>query len=336
MANASIPSRRLYVAPATILSGEALTDEHGALLPSLQQEASSHGVCYFQVVRHLEHADLYQVQVAATPDLLAGNPFTAFLTPEQLVCALPWSERTACSPSQAWSHHIASRYTCVALADILSDESRSEDGSTQQSLRAQASAGGLCYLRAVRYLPHADLYQAQVAASVDVLTVSPCTIFLTEAQLRYTLPYDDRTQRKPASVVCTLLRAHAAAVQPIAPRPRRPLTVPLTPLPVSVEVAPEVVETVLVMAADEAVVKSTQVQQPLLSLALRFLSHISWQIKEHHAVCLCHLVARLRQWQRLTHQCVVEAVRQCDEQGRLISWQLQIGVPETVLLWGAA
>ncbi len=78
------------IAPDFILDGEPLRIEDGKILPSLRDEASSHGVCCLRVLREVADGTLYQVEVAPTPELLIQKPVKAFLTCDQLHIAKSW------------------------------------------------------------------------------------------------------------------------------------------------------------------------------------------------------------------------------------------------------
>lgn len=90
-----------YVAPAIILSDEPIVCEDDTI-PSLREQVSSEGLCYFQVKR-IEHAsypangeeDLYLAYVSAIPSLISFDHATMLLTEAQLCYALPWDARLA-------------------------------------------------------------------------------------------------------------------------------------------------------------------------------------------------------------------------------------------------
>ena len=95
---------------------------------------------------------------------------------------------------------ISSSRVYVAPAAILTADPyrRAKGHSTRrpheqmpQSLREEASSHGVCYLRIRRRLACGDLYQADVAATLDLLSSRhPLSIFLTEEALFIALTYD--------------------------------------------------------------------------------------------------------------------------------------------------
>ncbi|GCE06121.1 hypothetical protein [Dictyobacter aurantiacus] len=97
---------------------------------------------------------------------------------------------------RTFPQRIGFHWTCVALASILSDDiqidAASGDGEEEMSLWDEASNEGLCFLRIVRYLPHARLYEGLVAKSEELLAAAPAKAFFTEDQLYNTLPCDIR------------------------------------------------------------------------------------------------------------------------------------------------
>jgi len=116
--------------------------------------------------------------------------------------------------------------TYVAPATILnSDFYRTEEpqelptgqqqDQTPRSLRQEASRDGLCYLRVIRQLACGDLYQAEVAASVDLLQRQPLSIFLAQEALYSVLAYDCRIVKLQPERILTLLHAHAESVRPL-------------------------------------------------------------------------------------------------------------------------
>ncbi len=88
-------------------------------------------------------------------------------------------------------------------------------GQVATCLREEASCDGLCYLRVIRQLACGDLYQAEVAASVDLLQRHPLSVFLAQEALYNVLPYDCRIVKLQPERILTLLHAHAESVRPL-------------------------------------------------------------------------------------------------------------------------
>src|SRR5579885_1545401 len=122
--------------------------------------------------------------------------------------------------SRTFAQRIGYHWTYVASATILSDEIlETSEEEHPQSLRAEASAQGLCFLRIMRYLPHAGLFHGQVAATPKLLQTQPLDAFFTEEQLCGILPYDCRLQQRkdeplPPATLLARLSAHAKACHP--------------------------------------------------------------------------------------------------------------------------
>ncbi len=250
--------------------------------------------------------------------------------------------------STAHTSRIAQRlmphWEYVAPAIILSDEVRYGEGEeAPQSLRAEASSDGLCFLRIVRFLAHADLYHCLVAPSPELLQATPLEAFFTPEQLTGILPYDCRVQqpdpqqpkkKSPLAphVILARLSAHARACQPaihMAPRPDTPiLPEPEAPLTSVVELVVTTEEVAAVLPEPGASIM--QVQRALLFLALRKLGYQVVRGKEQMGRVLTHtglLLQQLRRWHRHTEQRVVNIMTE----GRW-SWRLLIGVPEALTL----
>ena len=84
-------------------------------------------------------------------------------------------------PRRIWYHH-----PYVMPANILSPEPTHE--SDPSNLRAEASSGGICYLRVTQAF-HDGTYLARVAASPDALRSQGYTIVLNEVHLAKARPW---------------------------------------------------------------------------------------------------------------------------------------------------
>src|SRR5258708_38638749 len=112
-------------------------------------------------------------------------------------------------PQSTFLQRTGYHWPCVALASILSDDTRTDDDTTLSlSLRAEASCDGLTYLQVLKYLPHADLYLASVACDPADLAASNLLAFFTEEQLTNTLPWDIRLQHQAADEIRMAIRVH--------------------------------------------------------------------------------------------------------------------------------
>jgi hypothetical protein len=82
----------------------------------------------------------------------------------------------------------------VILATHLSSDPVDEEDSS--NLRADASTGGVCYLRVIRPL-HDGTYLVRVAKSPELLGQAGYNVLLAEDQLASALPWDCRLQGEP-------------------------------------------------------------------------------------------------------------------------------------------
>lgn len=254
--------------------------------------------------------------------------------------------------------------TCVAPAatTILSDQSLDcGEGETIPSLQAQISAEGLCYLY-VKRIEHAsypedgeeDLYLACVAASPEAITFDYATMLLTEAQLRYALPWDERLKKQDPTTIIKRLHAHAAALQPLVARTSehtsvstREPQVTLTPLDEPIQVNAEDVQDTLATLCEQGednAMNEYRTQQAFLVVAAHTLmcqlssqglfltndgavmrNHQTPKVRTLHARCA--LVARVQRWHREHRQAVVKAAPLYGNGHVQTAWSLTIGVP---------
>ena len=248
-------------------------------------------------------------------------------------------------------------WTCIASATILDDSEIQQEEEGQEkpcSLRQEASCNGLCYVRVLRQVNQTDLYFAEVAATPDRLQTHPLTIFLTEEQLYYTLPYDIRLMqfqetlkdKAPARII-DLLRKHAATVRPLEQKEpaseahaQTAPSVPLIPLEgETIEVPAEAIQDALAPASPArshrtpsgTFVSVSRLQQTLLNAAIDHLMGKLYQGKERAQALVLHtqcaLLARLQRWQRRTHQQVVNAIPVFNKQHHQVMWRLSVGIP---------
>jgi len=89
-------------------------------------------------------------------------------------------------PNTSHTRRIWYHYPYVMPATVLSPEPTHE--SDPSSLRAEASSGGLCYLKLSQSF-HDGTYLARVAASPDVLRSHSYTIVLNNAHLAKARPW---------------------------------------------------------------------------------------------------------------------------------------------------
>lgn len=239
---------------------------------------------------------------------------------------------------------------CIALATILSDDPlrTEEDGLTPLTLRQEASHDGLCHLRILRRLSCGDLYQAEVAATPQLLRTQPVMAFFTEEQLRYAAPWDKRLDGAAPDAIFARLEARATANQPttrIEPgEQKKPVTpepaVALQPLDLQVEVTQErLLETLEAITSPEtASVKQVSrsagafhMQQAFLCAAIDTLMDRLYRSREqvNHLAekANCALIAKVQRWHRQSKQLCVRAIQHEQEH----TWQLLIGVPEYLL-----
>ncbi len=253
-------------------------------------------------------------------------------------------------------------WTRVALATILSDEQLLDDegNPTLPSLREEASHNGLFYLRIIRHLPHANLYEAHAEALPGLLDApDPFIVFLSEDQLRFTLPWDVRMQHRTPEQRLTLLSAHAAILQPLVRIDpghvhTQPVSLasPLTEEVLYVEVDEQDAPTVFTsipemdsMPQDSKAFKLQQallgevskrtgtmaMQQAFLRAAIDTLMDVLYQGQAYTQATFlqgcCALLDRVRRWQLRTHQRLVQVLPSFDEHRCRITWQLTIGIP---------
>jgi hypothetical protein len=114
----------------------------------------------------------------------------------------------------------------VITDNAFSAEAISLDGEPPISLRDEVSCDGLCYVQVIGRTAGGDLYIARVAAAPHLVSAQTFTIFLTEEQLRFALPWDCRVEGKSTEHILAMLRAHATALQP-ASRHQAPAPLPV-------------------------------------------------------------------------------------------------------------
>ncbi|GHO88036.1 hypothetical protein [Dictyobacter formicarum] len=229
-------------------------------------------------------------------------------------------------------------WICVAPATILSDEICSDEEHSV-SLREETSSNGLCFLSIFRHLPHADMYEAYVAATAEDLRSCPLTIFVTEEQLYYALPYDCRMEQKSAAQIQAILFAHAEKVKPaILTTPSENVQIEeqvmLEPLPEPISVSSQAIEKAIEEVCPMAAPKiwAPTIQQSLLCLALHTLQHEMQHNFKHIELSLLEawhaLIKQTRKWHYAHQQQVVHVVREFDRRNKQPVWNLYIGIPE--------
>jgi hypothetical protein len=236
-------------------------------------------------------------------------------------------------------------WTYVAPATILAGptEDQLPQRERELTLREEASCGGICFVRVLRQVTW-DLYQANVAASPELLHEQPFPIFLTKEQLRYALPWDVRLQDKqtPDNVpdverILTLLHAHAAAVQPALQKASQP---PSPDNSISVEVPQKAVQTHVALAAkQDTQAAPTRIQEDGFRLQQAFLSamidalmeRLYQGIERSRALVLkaqCSMVIQAQHLHQKTPQCLVNAVPYFSQEKQRTLWHLSMHIPE--------
>ncbi len=112
----------------------------------------------------------------------------------------------------SFSRRICYHCPYVLLAAHLSTDPVDEEDPS--NLRADASQGGLCFVRVIRSL-HDGTYLVRVAADPDLLAHDHgYTVLLSEEQLACALPWDCRLQDRPPEDIATLLRGYPTLARP--------------------------------------------------------------------------------------------------------------------------
>ena len=237
---------------------------------------------------------------------------------------------------------IGHHWTCVAPATILCGDALVDENKTPlASLRAEASHDGLCYLQLIRVVSD-DLYLARVAAAPEELSPSSLTAFFTEAQLRFTFPWDCRFQGKSPARILNLLCGHAAGLQPARQTPPPPDALPTEEEDEELVTLGHVTVSQACLAShfgqqgaaktDTNDARLVHVQQSLLLAVLHALtSHMRHTSDTAHKTLLqarCTLIAEVRQWQKRTRCRVVNPVPFFDVQTQSLCWQLSLVVPQ--------
>lgn len=234
---------------------------------------------------------------------------------------------------QIFLQRIGYYWPCVALASILANDTHAEDDHPQPpSLRDEASFDGLTYLQVIKYLPHADLYQARVASNLADLAQSDLLVFFTEEQLTKTLPWDCRLQYKRSDEIITAISAHAALFEhpcigelhkeQRVIKKRGDSALSHHPLTETLEITHKELHDAMqaTMAEQQENTRQMNVslteiaqmlQQALLLAALDKLMSRLWQTpnqaRSHSSQAKCKLLALLRRWQQRTRRRVVNA-----------------------------
>ncbi len=246
--------------------------------------------------------------------------------------------------------------TSVIPASLLSDEPI--DAEDSSSLRTDASHEGLSYLQ-VSYQLSESMYVCRVAASPD-RAATGYTVLLTEQQLYFALPWDQRlewedhlcTQKRCPQSILALLRASAAEVQPLTKRilahteavaPPLPGTA-LTPLD-TVEVSQEDVQDAIALVTKQGKnidpqhrrTNQFQLQQALLSAMLDALMEQLYHTQERTLArtlkARCALLAQIQRWHRQSHQeRLVNAVARFSPERQQVIWRLTVGLPVSASL----
>jgi hypothetical protein len=246
---------------------------------------------------------------------------------------------TTTAPTQTFENRVGFYWTCIMLAEVLSDEPIDE--ADPSNLRADASIDGLTFVQISRTLQDGT-YLARVAASEKHVTTG-YTVILGEEQLYFALPYDQTTslvcsdaKRHRAEEVRTLLRSHAAEVRPLVkvePHLQHEPAVPLTltdTVMISEKALWETMEKVC-PTSDLAQARPFQIQQALLCAMLdTLMSQMYSGLEKTQAQILqarCHLVMLAQRIHRQTRQQLVQAQPRYDTGQRCMFWKLSLGMP---------
>jgi hypothetical protein len=248
-----------------------------------------------------------------------------------------------------FSHRAYYHWTYVLPAEVLSDRQLDRDDTEDtSSLRALASADGLCYASVLRSFGE-GLYWAQVASHPDLLCTQEYLVVLSEGHLSYALPWDCRLQGLSPERIRAFLHAHASKLQPLCQtmktisEPEKtsgavpPHHVLLQPLSEEITITEASMKDILHTAAEGMVGTGCRspilqrIQLGLLSVILRFLRlRLQQAFSEAQRGILQTryiLVTQVQQWCQRTHQRVVNVHSAWCEERRQVLWYLTVGVP---------
>jgi hypothetical protein len=252
---------------------------------------------------------------------------------------------------RTFTHRIGYCITCVIPASVLSADPVDQEDTS--NLRTDASQDHLSYIQVTRMLEN-GVYLAHVAASPDRASKG-YTVLLTEQQLSFALPWDQRlewedhlcTQKRCPEAILTLLRASAAEVRPLrkqVPAPAEEVAVPL-PIPMltpleTVEVSQEEMQDAIALVTKQGKnidqkqrrTSPFELQQALLSAMIDALMEQLYQTQEHTLALIlkarCALLAQVQRWHRLTNQeRLVNAVARFSPERQQVMWRLTVGLP---------
>ena len=224
---------------------------------------------------------------------------------------------------------------------------KDETGKPILNLRQQCSSQGLCFAHVLRPTTAGDQYWADVAATPDMENAERA--LLTEEQLAFALPWDERLYRLSRAQIRRLMFTQARNLKPLRPHAARPaetlLPAPTAPMRMQTPVAvnSEDLRDALSPASGRPKKHRTSspprwsntldVQQWLLRAMLRAIQkQVAYAQNEAIAQAIqarCLLLEDILEWQHQTHQRVVHVDQSPTSQHRSV-WLLTLEMPETV------
>ncbi len=248
--------------------------------------------------------------------------------------------------------------TIVLPDDVLSDDPLTdpETGEDVPSLRDQVSlVNGIyyrvfCYARVLRTCGN-GLYWADVAATPDF--VNSFRVILTEEDLYFALPYDERVEGKSPAHILNRMAIHAHEVRPaqrVAPEPTPELALaPVLPLEslVVVEVSTDELQEAIGLVTIDALreTNKSRVSRPISPVCLQqafvrviidaLMTQLCWSqwaqepARTSTIRTQCATVSYLQRWQRQSRQRIVNALPVWNDKQHAVVWQLIVGDPLT-------
>lgn len=263
---------------------------------------------------------------------------------------------TTSTVQRTFTQRIGYLVTSVIPASLLSDEPI--DAEDSSSLRTDASHEGLSYLQVSYQLSESE-YVCRVASSPD-RAATGYTVLLTEQQLYFALPWDQRlewedhlcTRKRCPESILALLRASAAGVRPLTKQASAHVQAVVAPLPVTaltpldtVEVSREEMQDAIALMTPQGknvdqqhrCTNQFQLQQVLLIAMLDALMAQLYQAQEHTLALIlkarCALIAQIQRWHRQSHQeRLVNAVARFSPERQQVVWRLTVGLPISTTL----
>ncbi len=225
---------------------------------------------------------------------------------------------------------------------------KDETGKPILNLRQQCSRQGLCFAHVLHPTTAGDQYWADVAATPDMENAERAV--LTEEQLAFALPWDERLYHLSRAQIRRLMFAQAHNLKPLRPHVARPAETP-TPAPVvplgiqtPVAVNSEDLRDALTPAAEQPKKhyisspppwsNTFDVQQWLLRAMLHSLQKQAAYAKNVATAqaiqARCLFLEDILKWQHQTHQRVVHVDQSPSMRHRSV-WLLTLEMLETLL-----